>query len=407
MGLEAEFSDENVRAYSKACVDIADSLLVRSKDDGFDTLLIPSRGAVPFFIGAVYALQELAETFPDAKSLLGKLRIPNMMREYVLPADLSRANEPTKKPVNVLFMPFTADINMQPFAEQNSIEESVSSEEFVNRTRLYWTKVVKGLAQGGKRRAESPHLQFYLFLLREHERRPDIAEEYESSPRVDEIVMIDTVISGRASTTIIDGFAQEKMSPHCLLIVDNNGNSYKQPYKTQIEIGKSRGMIETFMIPKIFSEDRGASLEGVIGVVYPSLMYQATGLMLNGQYFFPAGAGSWYPLREGDTHKKAFLSFCRMLRAGVSLSCEEYSSCPDAETHQKSLDANRRILLETLRKYDLLSQNPEQLRKVKLVQANPKTIYETSSHVVHVPYPEGYTREVLARFRRKFESQFQ
>ena len=63
--LEEIFSTENILAYSGVCLDLAveipETRSLPGKD--FDTLVIPSRGAVPFFLGMAYGLNKLSENF--------------------------------------------------------------------------------------------------------------------------------------------------------------------------------------------------------------------------------------------------------------------------------------------------------------------------------------------------------
>jgi len=401
MAIEDEFSDENVRGYVKACFDIAESLVERSKKNNFNTLLIPSRGAVPFFIGSMYVLQCLSNDYEDHHELLGRINIPKLIREYVLPADVVPVVESDKKKVNILLCPFTADINMQPFAQDAGLEEKISVDEFVNDSRRYWTKVVHALAEGKKGRAKDPYLQFYLYLLKNVENRFELACEYENAERVDGMVMIDTVISGRASTTILDGFKEEKILPYSLLVIDNNGKNLKEPYSAKIRTGESCGNIKRIYVPRIFTEDRGASLEGVVGIVYPSLIFYANGIELKKEPFFPVGAGSWYHLPKNDLHEKAFKTFCEMLKSAINIECSDYSECLDKSNEEKKMAESRKKLIDILKSNKLLVSNhtPAFLKLRLPVQR----IYETSSHVVHICFSQEISRNVVNEFKRKFE----
>src|SRR3989337_3174068 len=58
--LEREFSSENFREYAEACRDTAWRMIEMVADRGGKpiTVLIPSRGAIPFIIGAIKAIKE-------------------------------------------------------------------------------------------------------------------------------------------------------------------------------------------------------------------------------------------------------------------------------------------------------------------------------------------------------------
>lgn len=404
MSIETEFSDENVMHYAKACFEIADSLVTRSKQGDFNTLLIPSRGAVPLFIGSMYALQCLSQEHEEHRTFLGRIRAPNLIREYIMPSYALPPIKEQDKKVNILLCPFTADINMQPYAENAKLEGEISVEEFVNDTRKYWTKVVHALTEGKKERDKNPYLQFYLYLLRNVENRHQLSDEYEGAARVEGLAMIDTVISGRASTTIIDGFKEEKITPYSLLVIDNEEKSLKEPYAVKIRSGEAYGNVKSIPIPRIFSEDKGASLEGVVGIVYPSLMFNANWLELRKKSFFPVGAGSWYPLPQNDPHESAFRKFCSMLKSAVNIECAEFCDEGIDKTKEEDLmGESRKRLLEILKSEKLLVPNHYSASYIRF-RYRPSKRYETSSHVLHVCFPEEVSKNITNNFKREFES---
>ena len=59
MGLQDIFSEENILKYSEACLELGLSIPRVWKRRNLDTLVIPSRGAVPFFLGTCYGLNKL------------------------------------------------------------------------------------------------------------------------------------------------------------------------------------------------------------------------------------------------------------------------------------------------------------------------------------------------------------
>ncbi|MBU4086606.1 MAG: hypothetical protein KKB21_03455 [Nanoarchaeota archaeon] len=408
MSLEQEFSDENVLKFGRACFDIAEIINAKSKNPSFNTLLIPSRGAVPFFIGAMYAVRCLEREYPDYAELATRLRVPRMIREFVAPADAIPEQVERYRRINILLCPFTADINTDQFAQDFGLVGRISNEDIINQTRSYWTRVVHGLSGGKKERSRNQYLQLYLFLLKKLEGRTEIADEYEQAPRVDGMAMIDTVISGRASTTILDSFREVKISPQAILIVDNDGNSYKEPFKTKIRIGKDSGQITTLPIPRIFSEDRGACLEGVAGMIYPSLMYYGMGMEVQGKPFFPVGAGSWHPLSQNDPHKKAFEAFCKMLGSAVKVECADYHSDTNKEQALQEMRTDRKSLLSLLKSGKLLSlkSTKSDLEGFGIKYLQDSKTYETSSHVVHIAFSEELSRKLLGDFRKQFESAY-
>ena len=59
MGIEDIFSQENMLSYSKTCLDLAIALPEELHLREADTLVLPSRGAVPIFLGFLHGLKKL------------------------------------------------------------------------------------------------------------------------------------------------------------------------------------------------------------------------------------------------------------------------------------------------------------------------------------------------------------
>ena len=126
--LETIFSDEHLLDYGRACVDV--SLDIGSRD--IDTLLIPSRGAFPIFLGAVSALKYIGREYEEYEIWRNRLNpiisINGELNDYV-----PKPNIPQEEHINILFCPFTADLNI--------IGRSVDNTEMTRLVRDYWSKV--------------------------------------------------------------------------------------------------------------------------------------------------------------------------------------------------------------------------------------------------------------------------
>src|SRR3989337_3862983 len=115
------------------------------------------------------------------------------------------------------------------------------------------------------------------------------------------MVIIDTVVSGRASWTILDELKKieglEKIVP--VLIVDDDGHKLKKRFRSFVD---TKGGIK---IPRIFTEDMGASLEGVLAVIYPGLIIAGEEGRLCDYHCYPL-FGSWHSLPKDSSHQQTF-----------------------------------------------------------------------------------------------------
>src|SRR3989338_11190208 len=198
--------------YSEACVTMANDLVnTRRKVMPFDTLVIPSRGAFPFFLGMTYLLKKLITFGDDFKDI-------------------------HRKDLRVLLIPFTADLNIPKF------DPDESNEEYTEKTREYWARVTHAFFKEPKLRSKDPYFKtFAEIILGNLEGRDKTVQIYEQFPQIGRFAMIDTVISGRASNDILGAFDQisaeqqqrgiidhANISPFAFLIVDENSEKLEK-----------------------------------------------------------------------------------------------------------------------------------------------------------------------------------
>ena len=120
MTLEEIFNEETMLAYSNACLDLAIDIPEKRKKHGFDTLVIPSRGAVPFFLGMVHALENLKNYGDEYEDFHRNLGVQPMLTP-LLPENSTISNSVRGKKYRVLLVPFTADLNIPKFdSKENS-----------------------------------------------------------------------------------------------------------------------------------------------------------------------------------------------------------------------------------------------------------------------------------------------
>ena len=392
------FSEENLIEYSKACIDIA--LDLTSRD--FDGLLIPSRGAFPFFIGIANALNELGKNHEDYDEFNKTLNLPQAIKRYVKDPNFGKGNGKR----NVLLIPFTADLNLE------GIIKGVDETAFVSFTRNYWSQVTSNFLLDPEERRKDPHFTFFTdYILRGIENRELDAKAYENFPKINKLAMIDTVISGRASSTILEclkNLAADKnlpgLLPYTYLIVDANGYKLKSPFKESLNNYIYSGKGSFHKISRIISEDEGAAFEGVAAIVYPTIMKKSMNLKRGEDIMF-IGAGSWDPVTEIPLYNETFSVFSNLVHSGV-----KYVLSKGELIHSKSSEEKLRQDFEKQRA-KLINLITDDNKKVFCYKDNfndieinlaIEKVYETSSHVVHILNKGEEVDKLLEKFASSF-----
>jgi hypothetical protein len=398
MGLETTFSDAKILAYSKACIDLAESVYkLREADKDFNTLIIPSRGAVPFFLGLVHTLSKKAEKCKEHRRFYHDIGVHDILAPLIEVAhDIGR--KPQGKKLRVLMAPFTADLNVQ------SIYPGESNDEYTKKTREYWANVIASFYKPQSERRCDPYLNSFLEILTSIEDRPDIANVYADFPTIKRAGMIDTVISGRASNDILTSFdslaeenANENLKPHAFLIVDQNGDKLYPRYNRYLQQKRDAGQAELYCIPSILSEDEGAALEGVVATIYPSIMKASKSLSLGADPFkkeFFLGAGSWHILPENE-YMVPFRDFMELIYAGI-----DFELAIDDEVIERFEDKRDKFLRKYSSGRDITSHNDVvTLDSLNLnadeMEIGPLPVYSTRSYVTHIPFTDASTRTFI------------
>ncbi|MCK4521245.1 MAG: hypothetical protein KAU20_01635 [Nanoarchaeota archaeon] len=396
--IEDIFSEENLREYGGTCINIA--MNIDEREESIDTLLIPSRGAVPIFLGVLYSLNRM----DYAADLYKKIRVQKMIGTL---SHIKGIDPNEKDVINVLLFPFTADLNMDKYSKRMGVK--ADNDEFTNKTRDYWAHVTSALFLGKKERKKDPYFDSFInLILREIEGRDELATFYENFPQITNMSMIDTVISGRASATILKSFdkiAKNKgnpnISPYAHLVVDANKKRLKKPYERFLEERKDWGKAKLYGMPNIVSEDKGASLEGVTAVVYPSIMDSSKNLRFNDQEFF-IGAGSWYPV-DGLRYQDHFNMFMDTIKSAIDTFFIDTEDENDEEKKSKRFEEKRNELTGLLKEEGILDKNKWIKDEYNIFKVNPKmafldNIYKTGSQVLHRIIPENNAKRLLVKF---------
>lgn len=260
--LKELITPENVLSYSKACVDVCDMLLTL-KDEDYRRVIIPSRGAYPFYNGALTTLHFLQAS-------------PIERMDF-------RAH------FNVWLLPYSADWG-QASNPNNSPE----------KVRKFWSKILADSI----RKQSTPFTHFYTNLVDLIGERLTLnttelkLEKYYKKDTIDneKFIFIDTGKSGQAICEIIESFKEFNLNDYfIILIADDNGEKIKPNYKKVIQEEINKGKLKQINVNRIYSEDASPLLNtGISSIVFPSLIERA-------YYEIPefkknefVGAGLWF-----------------------------------------------------------------------------------------------------------------
>jgi hypothetical protein len=400
--LEEIFSEKNLLAYSRACLNLAvDMADTRIKKHPFDTLIIPSRGAVPFFLGMYHSLDKLSVFGGDFKEFYNGMAVQPMLRK-LMPRDCEVSLDFEDCELKVLLAPFTADLNVE------KIYPNENNDEYTDKTRAYWANFTASLYQPPEVRANNPFFKTFTdVVLRDIEGRDKIAEIYERFPTIKRAAMIDTVISGRASSSILkafDGIAQlrgnENIMPISFLIVDENGKKLKKKFSRYLDSKMYQEQVTKYLVPRIVSEDEGAALLGVSATIYPSVMRGSKNFEIGGREFF-VGAGSWHSsLDFGDNNSyfECFRRFRDTIYGGIDNIFEEDFNFEDVDGSRERFRDFREKFLKYGKETGILSHNDADVGVLKLNNGiDIGNSYETSSHVVHISFTNAITKRLLGK----------
>ncbi len=382
--LEAELTDDNVLSYARAGVELGEYMGVLSQA-GYDTVLLPSRGAYPLFKIAT---------------------LSNMM-------DMESGR------FNVVTIPFTAD--------------SEDGSDIATQIRNYWVRVYSAMQSDD--REQNLDYQFYKFVLREviglpteeesNARFSNAIKENSPIPSRNNIsdfipydtvsgktIYIDTVISGKSCCTIMDALDEHGIDYHAVLMLDKNGSKLKHPYKSKIDTKLGLRQATTINVPRLFTEDQGPSMIGVTSVVFPGLMITA------GEYFdkMPA-AGFWFeaptadkPLMVAHNEPISNTEFIMdmMLYVGTILVRDDIGKAVNShgvDEAKRDFPKMHKHLVNHIKENDLL--NPEATEKeyklgFERFKTKPVSVDATSSHVLEVRFDDGVARKIMQDFARKY-----
>lgn len=395
MALADRITTENILAYARAGIGLARAVQ-RLRADGYGSMILPSRGAMPF--------KNIAETY---------------YREIVLPAmpgsdRRTKGSQATFGPLTLaLDVPFTAD------AGRLGVDGLTPA-----HIRRYWARVVASIV---RRQVDDPSYRFFRFVRDEVCRvgHHDVLEWRMDSER---LLFVDTVVSGQAVCEIVDAFDAEGMDQiHYLLLLDENGTAMKTQYAGRINALERAGRATLLHVPALFTEDQGPAVSGIWSVVVPKLMDLARGMPGMSDGF--VGAGLYYhEIRQRDDHSNVATTQAIARLHGLLWRAKFVVADPEhvlQDIHQLGSDlyderALERLFqqpkiygdwfdetvadyLEHLERFDLFDRASTYRTASGLVRAGldkaPADIDVSSSHCIRLHLDDAEAQRLMAKFR--------
>ncbi|CAM2923768.1 hypothetical protein SAMN05444143_10795 [Flavobacterium succinicans] len=259
--LKELLTPENVLSYSNACYKVCE-ILIELKDENYKRLIIPSRGAYPFYNGALTSINFLTDSRSERMN-------------FNLHFDL-------------WLLPYTSDWG-QADIKTNS-----------KAVRKFWSKILADSI----RKESTPYTFFYNKLVDLIGSRLTInttdlkVDKYYKNNNIDneKFIFIDTAISGKAICDIIESFYEFNLTDFfIIMITDCDGNKLKPEYKKIIEKEKQLNRLIQINVKNIYSEDASPLLNtGISSIVFPSLIERAYNEIDEFKKNQFVGAGLWF-----------------------------------------------------------------------------------------------------------------
>ncbi len=393
-----EINRSNLEAYVRGCGDIALCLHTTIKNvietGKRPVILIPSRGAVPIFILARKILNELDEE----KSYLSETNVryyPHSIFNYLEGQAIQPPPPEDKTAIDVILYPFTADV---------SAEHSKRDEKLAKRLRESCTRSILEIVMGTD--FKSYDLAWYQFLMQKLNSTPQdeahlkpsaISESIKSYPKSEnsQIIIIDTVISGRAAHDIISAFSVLNHQVVPILAVDSaKGGKFQSRRKADIEANIPWELIAEdgpfFHLP-LLTEDKGAALLGLVAVNFAN--FNEEGVFQNYDQRFPSHflpqSCLWTlpPISQRATYLANFRQFLDLAW----------------QAHHNNIDETKLNQFKESSKALTATHYKPSFQEISSMVKIPKgtDIKETASHIISLKLPQ----EEAANWIKEFASQ--
>src|SRR3989344_1408766 len=395
-----ELNRQNIERYIEGCEEIAvrlDTIIRNVAESGKrPVILIPSRGAVPIFILARRFLNEIQAEGSYLADRNAKY-YPEGIFNFLEGKEEQRPDDQTT--VDVVLFPFTADVSLE------TADDETLARELRNSCARSVMQIVKGRDFG------LHDLEWYKFLMEKLNKIPDDPEQLnpknivtslESYPvsKDAQIILIDTVISGRAANDITSAFKTLGHTVIPLLAVDTSrGERFNPKRKAEIQ-GTLRPIWELLPENDIFvefpliTEDKGSGLLGVVALNFINFNEECTFHEANHNYdpdFRPQSC-VWAipPVSARNEYLENFRQFIK-----TAWSCRNGSQNPCTNEEIEELKIRTKPLTA---RHDAPSY--AEINQIVPVE-KAAALKESASHIVSVRLPEKTANQWIAEFSTK------
>lgn len=362
--LKQKITKESILSYSSACIEVYEELL-NAKREGFQRIVIPSRGAYPFYNGASAASIIMEDSF--------------IFSWYF----------------DTWLLPFTSDWGQ---ADISADSKSV---------RKFWVKVLADSLRNEK----SPYTDFYNKLVDTVGERLTInttdlkVDKYykKNTIKGEKFVFIDTSVSGKAICDIIDSFHDFNLNDYLIILIsDHFGHTIKSGYRSLIEKEKQKGRLKEIAVESIYSEDASPLLNtGISSIVFPSLIETAYHEIPEFRNNGFVGAGLWFI--DSVSHLRD--QFPKLNGVRGILSTMNYRGMrkisDDAGDHwfEESISHDVETMIEWLGDFNLL--DPSSTKRLiydrlasQAVKLN-EDVDVTGSHIIRIDLPKDIIKDLI------------
>lgn len=391
------FSETDIENYKEGCALLATNLnetVNRVLEAGKrPTILIPSRGALPnLLVGIDYLNRELKDDrFVNSRRVR---YYPEGIFEYLSNNNIQKNEEregiADNTEIDVVLYPFTADV---------SITADSHGEELAKELRKSCARAFSDLVVGDK---SSSDLNWNFFLMQKlrngafssfNSSSESLVKSLKSIPARDDrqIILVDTVISGRAAANITEAFAELGHPVVPVLAVSDEGR-FQDKNKEKIRLATlgaiefmDEGLEQHLHEYPLIAEDRGASLLGVAAFNFANF---------NNPQFFNAREGA-HPLQSciwvippEDYYIQLFKAFL------------DRCSFKDRKSNEwiRQWMIRSQEIAETIKHRNSAAEGKE-VKEILQVK-HPIGVTETSSHIMSIELDSQEAREWQQEFTR-------
>lgn len=393
---------ENIEAYIEGCEDLAmrlDTAIEKVIEAGKrPVILIPSRGAVPIFLLARRFMNELRG---DASYLASKNAkyYPKGVFDYL---EGETPQEPdTKTTADVVLFPFTADVS----AEVG--DDETLARDLRNSCARSVMQIIK------KREYGQYDYSWYQFLVNKLAKQPEdpsyldpkevvkSLSTYNPGEEDTQIILIDTVISGRAANDITNAFKAIGHTVIPILAVDSTkGGKLDNRRKSEIE-QTLRPLWEANMVPEegpfvnfpLITEDEGAALLGLVALNF--INFNEPGIFHKISKKFDADVmpqSCVWTLPPKQAREKYLGNFREFINLAWRLRHQENNKQEPSDNDLENIRDKSKMLTST-------HDNPSIEEINSLVNVgNVITAKESASHIISIKLADQTAKEWIQEF---------